>query len=347
MQLDSFDYHLPKSLIAQRPLEDRSASRLMVVDRAAGTRKTDVFRDLPDHLSEGDLIVINRSRVIPARMYLYKSTGGKFEFFISRVHGCVRFSALANPLRRIKPGDVLSDESGEIVVEVLAREGDREVLAEIVSGHTLRETLDAIGHVPLPPYIQRPDEAADHDRYQTVFATEDGSVAAPTAGLHFTDELLSRLEKRGITTASLVLHVGLGTFLPLDNDEVEKNELHKETYTISGATLGAISETKQKGGRVVAVGTTATRVLETVAGRGLIDRFDPSRDYVGQTGLFIYPGYEFKCVDRLITNFHLPRSSLLLLVCAFLGTDRTFDCYRAAVDEEYRFYSYGDAMLIL
>jgi len=346
MRLDSFDYHLPKSLIAQRPLEDRSSSRLMVVERATGALESRVFRDLPDYLREGDVLVINRSRVIPARMFLFRSTGGRFEFFVTRIHGCVRFSAMANPMRRVKPGDVFTDESGNVVVKVINREGDREVFAEIVSGQTLHETLKAIGHVPLPPYIQRPDEEADHARYQTVFATQDGSVAAPTAGLHFTAELLSQLERRGVTVAPLVLHVGLGTFLPLDNDDVENNELHKEIYTIDGKTLGVISDAKHKGKRVVAVGTTATRVLETVAERGLIDRFVPSREYVGQTGLFIYPGYEFKCVDGLITNFHLPRSSLLLLVCAFLGTERTLGCYRTAVEEKYRFYSYGDAMLI-
>ncbi len=346
MRLESFDYNLPKALIAQRPLKDRSASRLMVIDRGTGTRDNAVFRDLPGLLSAGDVVVTNRSRVIPARMFLFKPSGGRFEFFVTQVHGCTRFSAMANPMRRIRPGDELADETGEIVVRVLAREGDREVLVEVASEHKLREILDKIGHVPLPPYIQRPDDELDHERYQTVFASDRGSVAAPTAGLHFTNDLVSVLESEGIRVVSLTLHVGLGTFLPLEHDEVEMNELHKEMYSIDGSTLQVIAEAKQQGRNIVAVGTTVTRVLETVMTRGLIDKFDAAREYVGQTGLFIYPGYEFGCVDRLVTNFHLPQSSLLLLVSAFLGTDKTLACYNAAVEEKYRFYSYGDAMLI-
>lgn len=346
MRLELFDYNLPKTLIAQRPLEDRSASRLMVVDRGTGAHDNAVFRDLPGLLSEGDVVVTNRSRVIPARMFLFKPSGGRFEFFVTRVHGCTRFSAMANPMRRIRPGDELADETGEIAVRVVAREGDREVLVEVASQHTLRQILDKIGHVPLPPYIQRPDEKLDQERYQTIFASDRGSVAAPTAGLHFTENLVSDLEKAGVRVLSLALHVGLGTFLPLEHDVVEMNELHKEMYCIDGSTLQEIADAKKQGRNIVAVGTTVTRVLETVTARGLTDKFNPEREYVGQTGLFIYPGYEFKCVDRLITNFHLPQSSLLLLVSAFLGTDKTLACYKAAVEEKYRFYSYGDAMLI-
>ena len=318
----------------------------MVIDRATGAHDTAAFRDLPDLLSPGDVIVTNRSRVIRARMFLFKPSGGRFEFFVTRIHGCSRFSALANPMRRIRPGDELSDETGEITVRVVAREGEREVLVKVVSPHKLHKVLDMIGHVPLPPYIQRPDDEFDHERYQTVFASSRGSVAAPTAGLHFTNDLVSMLEAGGIRVVSLALHVGLGTFLPLDHDEVEMNELHREMYAVDSSTLRVVADAKHQGRRVIAVGTTVTRVLETVMAKGLIDRFDPLREYVGETELFIYPGYEFKCIDRLITNFHLPQSSLLLLVCAFLGKDKTLDCYRAAVEKKYRFYSYGDAMLI-
>lgn len=346
MRLDVFAYHLPKSLIAQTPLTDRAASRLMVVDRATGTAEHATFRDLASYLTPGDVLVVNRSRVIPARLFVRRSSAGRIEFLVTRVLDDKRFVALANPMRRARTGETLLGESGAFACRVIARENDREVRVEITSPHAVREVLDAHGHVPLPPYIGRPDDTVDRERYQTVFADEKGSVAAPTAGLHFTEDLLSRVRSRGVDVCSLVLHVGLGTFLPLEHDVVEDNKLHSEAFSIGSGTLKTVAAAKATGRRVAAVGTTVSRVLETACRRGFLHDADAPAGWSGETDLFIYPGYEFKCVDKLVTNFHLPRSSLLLLVCAFLGTEKTLACYEAAVREKYRFYSYGDAMLI-
>jgi S-adenosylmethionine:tRNA ribosyltransferase-isomerase len=346
MRLDAFDYHLPKALIAQEPLEDRSSSRLMVVDRATSAFEHAFFRDLPSFVTPGDLLVVNRSRVMRARLFVRRATGARVELFVTRVLDDRRFIALANPMRRTRPGEVLRGENGAFECRILAREGEREVVAEIASPQSIHDVMERYGHVPLPPYIARPDSDSDRDRYQTVFAREVGSVAAPTAGLHFTESLLSSVRSRGIGVESVVLHVGLGTFLPLEDDTVENNTLHSESFSITGATLDAIACCRASGGRVVAVGTTATRVLETIHHAGVFGGDSPRKDFVGETDIFIYPGYEFGCVDCLVTNFHLPMSSLLLLVCAFLGTENTLACYEAAVREKYRFYSYGDAMLI-
>jgi S-adenosylmethionine:tRNA ribosyltransferase-isomerase len=346
MRLDAFDYQLPASLIAQTPLEERSASRLLVVDRASGRVEHSHFRDLSAYLVSGDVIVVNRSRVIPARLFVHRKTGGRIELFVTRVLDAARFTALANPMRRLRAKETLKGEDGAFECRAVGREGKREVRIELTSGHTVSDVLDSCGHVPLPPYIQRPDEVSDRERYQTIFADETGSVAAPTAGLHFTDALFDDLTSKGIEVYSIVLHVGLGTFLPLDNDTVENNTLHSETYTIHGGTLRYIADAMAEGRRVVAVGTTVTRVLETVSRRGLFTRYDTEAEYSGETDLFIYPGFEFECISGLITNFHLPMSSLLLLVAAFLGPEKTLESYREAVDEKYRFYSYGDAMFI-
>ncbi len=346
MRLDAFDYHLPESLIAQTPLADRSASRLMVIDRATGRFEHRTFRELPLCLDPGDILVVNRSRVILARLFMRRRTGGRVELFVTRVIEEREFLALAKPIKRTKLGDVLVAEDGAFACSIVARENDREVRVKVEPPHTVDGVLESHGHVPLPPYINRPDEASDRTRYQTVFARENGSVAAPTAGLHFTDALLDELRVKGIDFCSVVLHVNLGTFVPLKRGTVEENKLHGEPFLIEGVTLASIRRAKEAGRRVVAVGTTVTRVLETAWDRGFFEDIDPRRDRAGETDLFIYPGYEFRCVDRLVTNFHLPRSSLLLLVCAFLGTERTLACYKSAIDEEYRFYSYGDAMLI-
>ena len=346
MRLDAFDYHLPKALIAQEPLEDRSSSRLMVVDRATGAFEHAYFRDLPSFLTPGDLLVVNRSRVMRARLFVRRATGARVELFVTRVLDDKRFAALANPMRRTKPGEVLRGENGAFECRILVREGEREVVAEIASAQSVHDVMERYGHVPLPPYIARPDSDSDRDRYQTVFAREKGSVAAPTAGLHFTESLLSSVRSRGIGVESVVLHVGLGTFLPLEDPQVENNKLHSESFSVSGVTLDAIARASSSGRGVVAVGTTATRVLETVHRACVLSGDEPRKDFAGETDIFIYPGYEFGCVDRLITNFHLPMSSLLLLVCALLGTEKTRACYEAAVREKYRFYSYGDAMLI-
>jgi S-adenosylmethionine:tRNA ribosyltransferase-isomerase len=384
MRLDAFDYHLPKALIAQSPLADRTASRLMVVDRETGEFEHATFRDLSRYLTSGDTLVVNRSRVIPARLFVRRPSGGRIEFLVTRVVGERQFTALANPIRRAKTGETLSGECGSgagenasegvgrgagenasaekpFACRVVARENEREVRVEITSPQTVHDVLDACGHVPLPPYIDRPDRASDRERYQTVFASEKGSVAAPTAGLHFDEPLLSALRSKGVGVCAVTLHVGPGTFLPLERETVEDNKLQGEAFSIDGKTLVEIARARVSGRRIVAVGTTASRVLETAAARGWLDQTDPHSGRLdrthpareatdtaraGETNLFIYPGYQFRCVNRLITNFHLPKSSLLLLVCAFLGTEKTLACYEAAVRENYRFYSYGDAMLI-
>jgi S-adenosylmethionine:tRNA ribosyltransferase-isomerase len=346
MRLDTFDYRLPKSLIAQAPLEDRASSRLMVVDRKTGRFEHALFRDLPFYMTARDLLVVNRSKVIRARLFVRRPSGGRVELLVTRVVGDKRFTALANPMRRTKPLETLRGEDGAFGCRVLGREGEREVLVEITSDDTVDEVLGRYGHVPLPPYIARPDRESDRDSYQTVFAEEMGSVAAPTAGLHFTRDLLAAIRSKGIEVRSVLLHVGLGTFLPLEDEIVEKNKLHREIFSIAGSALAAIARARASGTPVVAVGTTVTRVLETVARAVLVEDDGSRRDCGGETDLFIYPGYEFECVDGLVTNFHLPKSSLLLLVCAFLGTEKTLACYEAAVREKYRFYSYGDAMLI-
>ena len=344
MRLDAFDYELPKSLIAQKPAGARSASRLMVIDRATGRREHRAFHELPSYLTAGDVVVANRSRVIPARLFVRRATGGRVELFVTRILGDDRFIAMANPLRKLHAGDLLRVENGDVTCRVAGREDDRQVRIEMASDCTVSAMLDRHGHVPLPPYIQRDDASTDRERYQTVFAHEGGSVAAPTAGLHFDRALIAALEGAGIHFHSLVLHVGLGTFLPLESEEVEENRLHEESFEIDGATIEAVARAKSEGRRVVAVGTTVTRVLETACERGAFDAAPQTLS--GDTGLFIYPGYRFGIVDALVTNFHLPRSSLLLLVCAFLGREATLECYREAVARQYRFYSYGDAMLI-
>lgn len=349
MRLDQFSYDLPEALIAQQPAESRTASRLMVVDRATGVaREHTTFDHLPDHLVPGDVLVVNRSRVVPARLLLRRDDGVAFEVLVVRADGDRRVFAWARPLRKLVAGDVLRTEDG-LAIRFLERAGEREARFELVApeGIEVLQALERSGHVPLPPYIRRPDAAADRERYQTVFARDPGSVAAPTAGLHFDDGLLARLRKRGVTVCEVVLHVGPGTFAPLDHDVVEQNRLHPERFTIDAATRCALALAYQEGRRVIAVGTTVARTLEAAAARGGISDPAASGALAGETDLFIYPGYAFGAVSALVTNFHLPRSSLLLLVCAFLGAAQTPPCYRDAVARDYRFYSYGDAMIIL
>jgi len=344
MRLDDFSYHLPDALIAQEALADRSASRLLVVDRDGDGDPADRhFVDLPDLLDDGDVLVVNRSRVLPARMLLRRRSGARIEVLYIRTVGPGRFIAWVRGMSKLKEGEWLLTDSGQRVVCFMEASGAREALMEF-AGTRVDELLEKHGHVPLPPYIHREDTPGDRDRYQTVFAREGGSVAAPTAGLHFDDGLLERIAARGIEVIPIVLHVGPGTFSPLDNDTVEKNLLHGERFAIDAGALARLSEARARGRRVVAVGTTVTRALESAHAAGWLDA-QPA-DRAGETNLFIYPGYTFRVVDRMVTNFHLPRSSLLVLVAAFLGRDRTLSCYRAAVERGYRFYSYGDAMLI-
>ena len=348
MDISEFDYALPPEAIAQQPLRNREASRLLVLARQTGAIRHHVFRDLPDLLQAGDLVVVNRSRVFPARLLGRRQPGGgQAEIMLLRPCKSALepvWEALVRPGRRLRPGhqvEIAAELSARIETGPLPPDGRRRV-SLLASGAALEELLDRLGHTPLPPYIRRPDDATDRERYQTVYAREQGSVAAPTAGLHFTDLLLSRLRERGIQTAELVLHVGPGTFQPVRATRVEDHRLAPEAFVVPPATAEALAMTRQRGGRVVAVGTTSTRALESVA--------RPDRTIgagQGETGLVIVPGFPFKVVDVLLTNFHLPRSSLLLLVAAFAGRERVLAAYAEALSAGYRFYSYGDAMLVL
>ena len=349
--LADYDYHLPPGLIAQEPLEERSSSRLLVLDRATGARAHRAFADLPDLLHPGDLVVLNRSRVLPARLLGRRPGGGKAEILLVRRRGDDLWDALLRPGRRLRPGvevEIAPDLPGadrRACPGRGARPGrTRPRCVRFVScpqAEGSDAALSRFGHMPLPPYIRRPDAPADRERYQTVYARETGSVAAPTAGLHFTPGLLGSLRARGIDVAELVLHVGPGTFRPVEVDDVRQHRVDPELYTIPADTASAINRARAEGRRVVAVGTTTTRALESAASPG--GPVSPGDD---ETDLVIRPGHRFQVVDALVTNFHLPRSSLLLLVSALAGRRAVLDAYAEAVERAYRFYSYGDAMLI-
>jgi len=356
--IDDYDYALPAELIAQEPLEDRAASRLLVLDRGTGGLRHRAFRELPEILDPGDLLVVNRSRVLPARLLGRRAGGGAAEILLVRRRGPDVWEAMVRPGRRLGPGASVDVAPG-FRVRVEAPDTRADTPADTPGGgppgfgpvrrvRLLTEdsdptaAIDRHGHVPLPPYIRRPDRPADRERYQTVFAAEPGSVAAPTAGLHFTPELLSRLDARGVKRAELVLHVGPGTFRPVEVSDVREHRVEPEPYDLPAATADAVQSAQTAGRRVVAVGTTSIRVLESAARAG--GALHPGR---GETDLVIVPGHPFRTVGALLTNFHLPRSSLLLLVCAFAGRERVLAAYEAAVRERYRFYSYGDAMLVL
>ena len=333
-----FDYELPPELIAQHPVPDRSASRLLVLDRAGGTTRHLHFRDLPALIPPGDLLVLNTSRVIPARLRGKREGGQDAEFLVVREQGDGTWLAMAHPGGKLKPGRrvTFGDDSAVEIVEVLGG-GLRRV--RFVGSLDARATLAKYGEVPLPPYIRRAPDAADAERYQTVYAAHDGSVAAPTAGLHFTPELLADIHTRQVRVASIDLHVGPGTFKPVETDELDKHTMHPEAYEIPPGAASAIDQNR---GKVWAVGTTVVRALEAAAhAPGQV------RPGAGDTSLFIRPPYDFKIVSHLITNFHLPRSTLLMLVCALGGYEAVMAAYRAAVKEGYRFYSYGDAMVII
>ncbi len=344
MRTSDFDYELPPELIAQVPLAERDASRLLVLDRADGSLRHRTFRDLPEVLAPGDLVVVNRSRVFPARLLGTRRGGGRAEVLLLRPLPDPReWEALLRPARRLTPGDqveIAPDFRVTILSGAFGPEGRRRVRLE--SEADPWSALERLGHVPLPPYIARADGDEDKERYQTVFARERGSVAAPTAGLHFTPELLRRLAERGVERAEIVLHVGPGTFRPVKAESVEEHRVDPERYELPSETATAIERTRARGGRVVAVGTTTVRTLESA-----VDTAGAVRAGSGETDRVIVPGSRFAAVDALVTNFHLPRSSLLLLVSAFAGRERILDAYEEAKRERYRFYSYGDAMLIL
>jgi len=337
MKKSDFRFELPPELIAQHPLAERTASRLLCLDRVSGAVTHRGFREFPGLLRAGDLLVFNDTRVIPARLYARKETGGKAEILIERVLGERRCLAQLRVSKKPAPGAVLVLENGARL-RVRGRQGEFFELE--MKAQTLAQAMAETGHMPLPPYIQRQDELQDRDRYQTVYASRPGAVAAPTAGLHFDADMLEDLAAAGVAMARVTLHVGAGTFQPVRAERIEHHRMHAERIEVSAAVCDAVSAARARGGRVVAVGTTAVRSLETAARGGDLQPF------TGDSRLFIYPGYEFRCVDALLTNFHLPESTLLMLVCAFAGSAAVLAAYRAAVAEGYRFFSYGDAMFI-
>jgi S-adenosylmethionine:tRNA ribosyltransferase-isomerase len=342
VRLTDFDYPLPKSAIAQEPLAERDGSRLLVLDRKTGALAHHTFRDLPDLLSPGDLLVTNRSRVFPARLLGERPTGGSAEVLLVRPVDGLIWEALVRPGRRLKPGtEVRVDDDLTVVLENEPPLPDGRRRVRLLSAD-VDAALERAGHVPLPPYIRRRDHAGDHERYQTVFAREKGSVAAPTAGLHFTPALLERLRASGIDRSEVVLHVGPGTFRPVEVADVQDHTVPAEPFVLPEETAMAINKVRAAKHRLVAVGTTTTRVLETLAARP-----SPLTAASGETDLVIRPGFSFRMVDALVTNFHLPRSSLLLLVSAFAGREPILAAYAEALRRGYRFYSYGDAMLLL
>ena len=343
MQRSDFSYDLPDELIAQHPLSERTASRLLCLDGGTGTVRHGQFRDLEDLLHPGDLLVFNDTRVLPARLYAAKETGGRVEVLVERLTGecsaVVHLRASKSP----KPGGLLfiAADAGAVPSPVQLRVGEREgSLFTIHSDEPLGPLLATWGHMPLPPYIDRDDAEADRERYQTVYARREGAVAAPTAGLHFDQDFIAALDQRGVERAYVTLHVGAGTFQPVRSDDIRDHEMHREYLEVSAAVCDAVARTRKRGGRVVAVGTTAVRSLETAAAAGEL------LPYVGDTQLFIYPGYRFNCVDAMITNFHLPESTLLMLVSAFSGKEAVLGAYAEAVASRYRFFSYGDAMYL-
>jgi len=337
MKRTDFNYKLPAELIAQKPLEQRSASRLLAFDRHSGRVKDRMFSDLPDLLNQGDLLVFNNTRVIPARLFGFKSSGGRVEILVERLLNKQECLAQVRASKSPKAGRKLVLEDGsELVVE--GRQGSFFHIRSLETD--LMDLLQSQGHMPLPPYINREDTEVDRRRYQTVYAEKPGAVAAPTAGLHFDEALLARLKDAGVQSTTVTLHVGAGTFQPVRVDNIEDHQMHAEWLEVSQVACDAINAAKARGGRVVAVGTTAVRSLETAAQDGKL------QPYTGDSRIFIYPPYQFRVVDAMITNFHLPESTLLMLVSAFAGQEPSLAAYRHAVEQRYRFFSYGDAMFI-
>ncbi|MEE4360761.1 MAG: tRNA preQ1(34) S-adenosylmethionine ribosyltransferase-isomerase QueA [Pseudomonadales bacterium] len=345
MQRSDFAFHLPDELIAQAPLTERSASRLLVLEGTDGSLRHGQFRNLPDLLAPGDLVVFNDTRVIPARLFGVKESGGRVEVLVERVLPGHRVLAQVRASKSPKPGTrlVLGADRGAPVTVTMRERQDDLYLLQFPETEPVEAVLEAAGHVPLPPYIRREDEAEDRDRYQTVYARAPGAVAAPTAGLHFTAEILEALEARGIASAFVTLHVGAGTFQPVRVEDLATHRMHSEQLVVSEATVAAIRACRARGGRVVAVGTTVVRALESAAREGAAGVPDSA---AGETEIFIYPGYRFRVIDGLITNFHLPESTLIMLVAAFATREHVLGAYAAAVAERYRFFSYGDAMLV-
>jgi len=349
MQLSDFDYHLPDELIARYPGETRSGSRLLCLDRHNGAVSHHIFRDILAMIQPQDLLVFNDTRVIPARLFGHKSTGGRIEVLLERL--LTEHEALAQIRVSKAPGIgmtlklVSADSRATLDAEVLGRQGEFYHL-RFSQEKPLVELLDQFGHMPLPPYIDRADEQSDQTRYQTVYNRHPGAVAAPTAGLHFDDALLAALKAKGVDQAFLTLHVGSGTFQPVRTDDILQHKMHSEWINVPESVAEQVRACKQRGGRVIAVGTTTVRSLESAMRRSLEAGHTELHAWSGDTDIFIYPGYEFQVIDAMITNFHLPRSTLMMLISAFAGREQVMAAYEEAVREQYRFFSYGDAMFI-
>lgn len=344
MNISDFDYELPKELIAQRPSEKRDEARLLVLHRSSGQIEHRHFYDIADYLNPGDCLVMNNSKVIPARLFGKKEkTGANVEFLlIKRREGDV-WETMVRPGKRLRPGDVVSfGENSELRAEITNYGDDGTRIVRFSYDGVFMEILERLGAMPLPPYIERSSELEDKERYQTVYCREEGSVAAPTAGLHFTEQLLEDVRAKGVRTAFVTLHVGIGTFRPVKCERVEEHKMHIEEYHVDEENARIINETKAAGGRVIAVGTTSARTLESAA-----DAEGHLQPGSGSTGIFIYPGYRFKMVDSLITNFHLPKSTLLMLISALYDREKILAVYREAVEQRYQFFSYGDAMFLI
>ena len=339
MNLSDFDYYLPKELIAQTPLEKRDESRLMVLNRKNKTIEDKIFKDIVDYLKPGDCLVRNNTKVIPARIYGKKETGANIEFLLlNNIEGDI-WETIVRPGNKLHIGTKVIFGNGILTAEILdvMPGGTRKV--KFFYDGIFNEILDKIGLMPLPPYIH--ESLKDNDRYQTVYAKYEGSAAAPTAGLHFTPELLEKISQKGVEIANVTLHVGIGTFRPVKEEQIENHEMHTEHYYIKKEDADKINKAKQEGNRVICVGTTSCRTLESVA-----DENGFIKETEGDTSIYIYPGYKFKCMDALITNFHLPESTLIMLVSAFAGREYILEAYKHAVEEKYRFFSFGDAMFI-
>jgi len=339
MQTSDFYFELPDKLIAQTPLADRTASKLMVLDRETNKVWHKHFYDILEHLKAGDCLVLNDTKVVPARLYGHRQTGGKVEILLLKRVDEKSFEALVKPGKNARLGDLLTFGEGMLVGEVMAIADEGNRIIKFEYDGIWEEVLDKLGQMPLPPYIT--EKLEDKHRYQTVYAKNDGSAAAPTAGLHFTQELLAKIESKGVKIAYVTLHVGLGTFRPVKVDDVAQHKMHSEHYHLDAKNAAIINQAKSEGKNIIAVGTTSTRVLESIA-----DANGRVREASGDTEIFITPGYKFKIVDKLITNFHLPESTLIMLVSALYNREKVLEAYEEAVAEEYRFFSFGDAMLI-
>ena len=347
MDINEFDYHLPLELIAQHPADKRENSRLLVVHRDTGQLEHRHFYEILDYLRPGDCLVLNNSKVLPARIYGTKrSTGARIEFLLLKRKEGDLWETMVRPGKKLKTGDVV-DFGPDFSAEITDYGDDGTRLARFQYEGAFLERLEELGSMPLPPYIDRESTGEDKERYQTVYCEQEGSVAAPTAGLHFTEEILCKAKEKGIHLAFVTLHVGIGTFRPVKTQTVEEHKMHFEEYEITKENATIINETRKKGGRIISVGTTSTRTVESAAVHTEEGWFLPEGDIRGETDIFIYPGYGFRLVDSLITNFHLPKSTLMMLISALYNREEIQKIYQTAVEEKYRFFSYGDAMLIL